>query len=141
MHHRPVGHMSDWVRNRRPMLSTSWAIQADQITELVVCETRPTQRVVDRLIGLIQKHGATPKEDFKHFRPGERNALKKVIALRESASHTLWVPGPNDDGFVFAVARDKAGSVVLTPTGDSALHFERGRAEVMVKGEEAVSVE
>jgi hypothetical protein len=96
---------------------------------MVSCEAKPTRKAVDLLIAHMHKHAVTPKEGLKACRPAEVNALKKVIALRESSSYTFWALGPDGYGHVFAVSRSSAGGVVLTPTNESALNFERGAAE------------
>lgn len=118
-----------WPPERLGAQSASYAFdfvgyQADQRTELVSCEAKPTRKAVDLLIAHMHKHAATPKEALKVCRSTEVNALKKVIALRESSSHTFWVLGPDGYGHVFAVSRSGAGEVVLTPANDSALNFE-----------------
>lgn len=72
----------------------------------------------------MNKHRGTRKEALDDCKAAERNALKKVIALRESSSHTFWALGPDNYGYVFAVTRDPNGEVILTPTTESALYFK-----------------
>lgn len=127
-------HKFGWPSEQLGAQSASYAFdfvgyQADQRTELVSCEAKPTRKAVDLLIAHMQKHAASPKEALKDCRPAEVNALKKVIALRESSCHTFWALGPDGYGHVFAVSRSAAGEVVLTPTNESALNFEWGSAD------------
>lgn len=123
-----------WPSDRLGAQSASYAFdfvgyQADQQKEVVSCEAKPTQKAVDLLIAHMHKHASTPKAELKDCRPAEVNALKKVIALRESSSQTFWALGPGGYGHVFAVSRSLAGEVVLTPTNDSALKFEGRTAD------------
>lgn len=131
---RRMHHKFGWPIERLGAQSASYAFdfvgyQADQRTELVSCEAKPTRKAVDLLIAHMQKHAATPKEALKDCRPAEVNALKKVIDLRGSSSHTFWALGPDGYGHVFAVSRSAAGEVVLTPTNESALNFESNSAD------------
>lgn len=127
-------HKFGWPSERLGAQSASYAFdfvgyQADQRTEVVSCEAKPTQKAVDLLIALMHKHASTPKEKLKDCRSAEVNALKKVIALRESSSQTFWALGPDGYGHVFAVSRSLTGEVVLTPTNDSALKFDGRTAD------------
>lgn len=121
-------HKFGWPPEQLGAQSLSYAFdfvgyEADQKTELVSCEVKPTRQSVDLLIALMHEHGATPKEALKDCKPAVKNALKKVIALRESDSHTFWALGPDNYDHVFAVTRSSVGEVVLTATNDSALNF------------------
>lgn len=131
---RRMQHNFGWPAERLGAQSVSYAFDfvgyhADQRTDLVSCEAKPTRKAVDLLIAHMHKHAATPKEALKYCRPAEVNALKKVIALRESSSHTFWALGPNGYGHVFAVSRSSSGEVMLTPTTESALNFESRSAD------------
>lgn len=124
--HRDYG----WPAERLGAQSSSYAFdfvgyEADQTTEFVLCEVKPTRKALDLLINLMQKHRGTPKEAVNECPPAEKNALKKVIALRESHSRTFWALGPDNYGQVFTVRRDPSGEVILIPATDSALRFER----------------
>lgn len=72
----------------------------------------------------MTKHRGSPKEALADCKATERNALKKVIALRESASCTFWTLGPDNYGYVFKVTRDIDGAVTLAPTTEASLYFE-----------------
>lgn len=131
---RRMQHKFGWPTERLGAQSASYAFdfvgyQADQRTELVSCEAKPSRKAVDLLIAHMHKHAATPKEGLKDCNSAEVNALKKVIALRESSSHTFWALGPDGYDHVFAVSRSPTGEVVLTPSNESALSFERGSAD------------
>lgn len=131
---RRMQHKFGWPAEQLGAQSASYAFdfvgyQADQRTELVSCEAKPTRKAVDLLIARMHKHAATPKEGLKGCSSAEVIALKKVIALRESSSHTFWALGPDGYGHVFDVSRSPTGEVVLTQTNDSALNFESGCAD------------
>lgn len=118
-----------WPAERLGAQSATYAFdfvgyQADQRTELVVCEVKPTRKAVDAMVSLMKTHRGITREALNDFKPAERNALKKVIALRESNCHIFWALGPDNYGQVFAVTRDANGEVILTPTIESALYCE-----------------
>lgn len=118
-----------WPAERLGTQSLTYAFdfvgyQADQRTELVCCEVKPTRRAIDLMIILMRKHPGITKEALVDFKPADRNALKKVIALSESKCHTFWALGPDNYGHVFAVTRKVGGEVTLTPATESSLYFE-----------------
>lgn len=121
-----------WPSERLGMQSATWAFdfvgyKADQKTEVAACEVKRTRRELDDLLVLMRKHRATPADALDDYKAAERNALKKVIALRQSASQIFWALGPDNYGHVFAVERDALGEIDLTPTSESALFFELNR--------------
>lgn len=131
---RRMQHTFGWPPEQLGAQSVSYAFDfvgyhADQRTELVSCEAKPTRKAVDLLVAHMQKHAATPKKELKDCRPTEVNALKKVIALRESSSRTFWALGPDGYGHVFTVSRSSIGEVILTLTNESALKFENQSAD------------
>jgi hypothetical protein len=122
-------HKFGWPAERLGAQSVTFAFdfvgyQADQQTEWISCEVKPTRKAVDFLITFMTSQQGIRKEMLSDYKATERNALKKVIALRESSSQTFWALGPDNYGHVFVVSRDLNGQVILTPTTESALYFE-----------------
>lgn len=118
-----------WPAERLGAQSATYAFdfvgyQADERTEQIVCEVKPSSKSIDLLLSTMTKHRCSPKEALSDCKAAERNALKKVIALRESASCTFWALGPDNYGYIFAVTRDINGEVILKPTNETALNFE-----------------
>lgn len=127
--HRDFG----WASNRLGMQSKTWAFdlvgyEEDLKTELLVCEVKKTEREVDKLLELMEKHASTPAEAKSNLRGTERNALKKVVGLRQSTSTMFWALGPNRYGHVFHILRSPAGIISLHPTGESALSLKTPRS-------------
>jgi len=120
--HRDFG----WDAKRLGMQSQTWAFdlvgyQEDLITELLICEVKKTQRELDKLLDFMKKHASTPAEAESELKGAERNAFKKVLALRQSESSVFWALGPNRYGRVFKVQRDDIGSVSLHHMNESEL--------------------
>jgi len=116
-----------WSANQLGLQSKTWAFDLvgyaaeDLSTEHLVCEVKKTEHEVDTLLELMHKHLNTPTEMEREFKAAERNAFKKVLALRKSASKVFWALGPNDYGFVFNIIRSQHGAVGLHATDKSAL--------------------
>lgn len=121
-----------WPAEQLGAQSVSYAFdfvgyQADQKTELVACEVKPTKNAIDLMVYLMKAHPGITIEALNDFKPAERNALKKLIALRESTCHTFWALGPDNYGHILSVTRDVNGEVTLTSTTELALCYEVGR--------------
>lgn len=122
--HRDFG----WDANRLGMQSQNWAFDLvgyheDLTTELLVCEVKKTEREVDKLLEMMEKHAGTPAEAESEFTGAERNAFKKVLALRQSKCFLFWALGPNRYGHVFKVKRNDDGSVNLHQISEPSLTF------------------
>lgn len=122
--HREFG----WEAKRLGLQSRTWAFdlvgyQEDLITELLVCEVKKTQRELDKMLEFMKKHASTPAEAESELKGAERNAFKKVLALRQSDCSLFWALGPNRYGHVFKIKRNDAGSVSLHKVCDTSLSF------------------
>lgn len=122
--HRDFG----WDAKRLGMQSHTWAFdlvgyKEDLTTEILVCEVKKTEREVDNLLELMEMHASTSAEAESEFTGTERNALKKVLALRQSKCSLFWALGPNHYGQVFKVQRGDADSLRLHQTSELALSF------------------
>jgi hypothetical protein len=117
-----------WPGHRLGMQSRTWAFDLvgyneDQETELLVCEVKKTEREVDKLVELMEKHMATPREAESDFKGAERNAIKKVLGLRQSTATTFWALGPNRYGHIFNILHSSTDIVSLRAVDESALFF------------------
>lgn len=116
-----------WEGNRLGLQSKTWAFDLVGYTannssiEHLVCEVKKTEREVDTLLELMHKNLSTPAEKEHEFKSVERNAFKKVLALRSSASKTFWALGPNDYGYVFNIVGSPDELIALHPADKSAL--------------------
>ena len=120
--HRDFG----WDAKRLGMQSQTWAFdlvgyQEDLTTEFLVCEAKKTEHEIDKLLGFMEKHAGTPAEAESELKGAERNAFKKVLALRQSKCSVFWALGPNHYGRVFKVLRDDKSSVTLHCIDESSL--------------------
>ena len=117
-----------WPAYRLGMQSQTWAFDLvaydeDQKTELLACEVKKTEKEVDKLLELMEKHAGTSAEAASELKGPEKNAVKKVSGLPQSVSTIFWVLGPNRYGKVFNVLRTPDGRVTLHSTDESALVF------------------
>jgi hypothetical protein len=122
--HRKFG----WPAGVLGLQSKTWAFDlvayhADRDSERIVCEVKKSVGEVDRLITFMEKHASTPAEGEVGVSGPERNALRKVTALRSSASEVFWVLGPGRYERIFKVHRHAPGTIALHPTAESDLFY------------------
>ena len=86
----------------------------------VVCKVKKSERQFDMLLKFIQLHLDAPAEVELRIRGLERNALRKVLALRESASAVFWALAQRYR-HVFKAGRNEHGSITLDRARESAL--------------------
>lgn len=115
-----------WPASQLGLQSRTWAFDlvaydADLSTERLVCEVKKTEQEVDTLLRLMERHLDTPASAISEFKSTERNAFKKVLALRESASSVFWALGPGGYGHVFKVIRDRGRLLGLERAAESLL--------------------
>lgn len=117
-----------WPANRLGLQSKyPWAFDLvgysseDPVAEHLVCEVKKTVREVDVLLEKMLKHLNTPARLEHEFKAAEKNAFKKVLALRTSAAKVFWALGPNGYSKVFYVVRDENGVIDLRRADISAL--------------------
>jgi hypothetical protein len=115
-----------WPASQLGLQSRTWAFDlvaydADLRTERLVCEVKKTEREVDDLLTFMERHLDTPAPAISELKSAERNAFKKVLALRESASSVFWALGPNGYGHVFDVVRDRGRLLRLDRAAESLL--------------------
>ncbi len=115
-----------WPTKQLGLQSKTWAFDlvaygVDSSSESLVCEVKKAAHEVDVLLKFMEQRLNTPAEAPSVFKGAERNALKKVLALRASTATVFWALGPNGYGYVFNVIRSHANSVSLRHTTESAL--------------------
>ena len=99
--------------------SADWAfdvtvfITEHSIEEYVACEVKKTPQEVDALIN--ESHRLCADPELKPKSATERNAWKKVAALRARRVPVFWVVGPNQMNLVYAVEHDEGGRLSLLP--------------------------
>lgn len=111
-----------WPKAQIGMQSKTWAfdlVAYDQSHELLVCEVKKSQKEVDQLVELIDKHRKTPAEKVGELEGAERNALKKVCALRDGSAPVFWALGPNRHQHIFKI--DRTGELKLLRADEPAL--------------------
>ena len=119
-----------WPAQQLGLQSANWAFDLvaydhSLTDELLLCEVKKTEREIDTLVQYMHRHSNTPNSALPETKGAERNALKKVIALRESSAKTFWALGPNSYSQVFSVS-SKDGALVLTKANNSALMAPNG---------------
>ncbi len=116
-----------WNKDQLGLQSKTWAFDFvgyaanDLSNEQLVCEVKKTEQEVKTLLELMHKHLGTPAEREHEFKAAERNAFKKVLALRKSASKVFWALGPNGYGYVFNIIRGQDGVVAIRVADEAAL--------------------
>lgn len=116
-----------WSADLLGMQSKTWAFDlvaynpADPESEHLVCEVKKSRREIDSLISLMRKHWDSPAVIEHTLKGAERNAFKKVLALRTSTSEVFWALGPDRYGFVFKIRRGPNKSMELLHSNESEL--------------------
>lgn len=87
--------------------------EADDENELIACEVKKSVDELDRLVSLIKQFAQDGRRSDAGLRPHEKNAWKKVEGLRARNVPVFWALGPGTKGYLYAVAYDPAGSIIL----------------------------
>lgn len=117
-----------WEGHLLGLQSKTWAFDLvayspmDINAEYLVCEVKKTAREIDLLINLMRKHLDSPAYIEQTLKGAERNAFKKVMALRASPSNVFWALGPNRYSYVFTISRGHKNSLQMLPADESVLH-------------------
>ena len=121
-------HRHQWPKHLIGTQSADWAFDVvtvlpDRQGESIAGEVKKTRREVDQLIALMEHFGREPDFIEPTNSGKERNAYKKMAALRLRRAPIFWAVGPDGYNKVFRVAYNDDGSVNLAPSDDSALNF------------------
>lgn len=117
-----------WPASLLGMQSRTWAFDLvgyaeNREHEVLACEIKKTIREVDMLIDFMRTQGNEPFEVLSSMKGSERNAFKKVLALRETRASRFWALGPGGYGRVFDVEYGTVGEVRFTATDEHALAY------------------
>ena len=116
-----------WTVDFLGLQSKTWAFDlvaykpTDINAEHLVCEVKKSARELDLLINFMLKHLNSASNIEQTFKGAERNAFKKVMALRSSESKVFWALGPNRYGYVFTLLRCPNNTLQLLPADEFAL--------------------
>jgi len=101
-----------WPLNLLGLQSKTWAFDLvayspdDSSAEHLLCEVKKSPAEIDALIRHMQRH-LDSELDVEHtLKAAERNAFRKVHALRRSKAKFFWALGPNQFEQIFEVHRD-----------------------------------
>lgn len=117
-----------WTREFLGLQSKTWAFDLvayspkDQNLEYLVCEVKKSVKEIDSLLIFMMKHLDSPSSIENTLKGSERNAFRKIMALRDSSCEVFWALGPNSYGFIYKVLRGNNNSVELLPADESALN-------------------
>lgn len=116
----------NWPSEQLGLQSRTWAFDlvaydATLESEAIACEVKKTEHEIEMLLYFMHRHLDTPARAEPRLKAAERNAFKKVLALRESACTVFWALGPDRYGHVFNVSRNRHGSIALSCADGSAL--------------------
>lgn len=118
----------NWPTGRLGCQSADWAFDLvaflpDQADEYIAGEIKKTSKEVDDLIGFMKEYGADPSVREPEKSGKERNAYKKIRALRARKAPLFWALGPDGDSRVFRVIYGNNGSVHFTSVDETLLQF------------------
>lgn len=117
-----------WPQRQLGMQSKTWAFDlvgysCDLNHEMLVCEVKKSWTEIQMLHKFMEEHGSSPAEALTDMKGAERNAVKKVLGLRQSNAQTLWLLGPSGKSKVFSVNRGLDGQITLEARDERALHY------------------
>ena len=116
-----------WPKHLIGTQSLDWAFDLvtflpDRAEELIAGEVKKTAKEIDQLLQLMTIFGRHPTIEIPSSGK-ERNAYKKVLALRSRRPPLFWALGPDGVSEVFAVQYSEGGVVDLIATENAALKF------------------
>lgn len=109
--------------------SIDWAFDAithmtdESENEHIACEVKKTRSETNTLLKLMHHYTTLPELDIQNLKGAERNAYKKVIALRKRKASLFWAVGPDRYESVFRVQYNDDGTIELVPTLLDALKY------------------
>lgn len=89
--------------------------------EYLVCEVKKSQKEIDGLLNWMSYHLHTAEDKQLEMKGSEKNAFRKVLALRKSDCPIFWALGPSRYSKVFHVIRSQEREVRLEPADDTSL--------------------
>ena len=119
-----------WPKQLIGTQSVDWAFdvvafQPDQATETVAGEVKKSENELDQLIRLMEHFGRWP-EIVEPVAPAkDRNAYKKVDALRARRVPLFWAVGPDGLSKVFRIQYGALGEIDFIVAGEDDLRFNK----------------
>lgn len=107
-----------WPKDLIGCQSPDWAFDLvaslpDQFSEHIAGEVKRSSKEVDDLIAYMVGYGANPSATEPLESGKQRNAFKKVVALRKRRAPIFWAVGPDGDSRAFRVRYRDDDEVVL----------------------------
>jgi len=99
-----------WPKNLMGTQSPDWAFDVvayrdnDLLNEFLACEVKKSPKELDELIELMTRFGTESLASTEGLRGKERNAHRKVKALRVRHAPYFWAVGPEKYTHLFRVA-------------------------------------
>lgn len=116
----------NWHTTQLALESERWAFDAvayegqDRGNEYLLCEVKKTKVEIDKLCELMQAYLQSGRVDDAELMGKEKNAFRKVIALRKSPAKVLWAVGPDKYEKIFKIDRSE-GKIKLNEANENAL--------------------
>lgn len=93
--------------------------------EIIACEVKKNQKEVEKMLDFMNVHCGKFPLDSEPENSIERNAYRKVQAIRESWAKLFWALGPGGNGQLFCVDREKYSQKFrLIPTSEELLEYK-----------------
>ena len=80
-------------------------------SEYIACEVKKTTKELDSLIRTMRKFAALPVDAVASDR--EKNAFKKIVALRKRRPPLFWAVGPGGNSLAFKLSYSDDGLIAL----------------------------
>lgn len=119
----------EWPAHLIGAQSVDWAFDAitqisdDSRDEYIACEVKKTRREIDTLLKLMHQYAALPELDILTLKDTEKNAYKKVTALRRRKAPIFWAVGPDRYEMAFSVEYTGNSAITFKPMPLKALSY------------------
>lgn len=126
----------EWPAHLIGAQSVDWAFDAitqisdDSNDEYIACEVKKTRREIDTLLKLMHHYATLTELDIQTLKDTEKNAYKKVIALRKRRAPIFWAVGPDRYEMVFSVEHANNGMMSFKPLPLESLYFSAVKLSV-----------
>lgn len=95
---------------------------SDGPREFIACEVKKSSNEIDQLVRLMKIYGEDPAAPVPPAGK-ERNAFKKVVALRSRRPPVFWALGPAGTSHVFEMRYGPDSVLEFLPASDAALSY------------------
>lgn len=121
-----------WPKELLGTQSKGWAfdvatyLSSDSDDEYIACEVKKTTAELDQLVALMNRFGKSPAAN-QPMASKERNAFRKVQALRQRQPRLFWAVGPGGSGHAFRMGYSAEGVVSFQKILFDELHYTRSK--------------